>query len=75
MLHDLDEIERLYPVLPKCPFCNGYSSPNSHMGKCWVECDVCGARGPKFVMEFNDTKPAYVRAIMAWASRNGNIVL
>lgn len=66
MLHDLAAIEAIYPDIPKCPFCGGPASPNSHWGKCYVECDQCGARGPKFEMAWSDAKPAYQRAIIAW---------
>jgi len=64
---DLADIEVLYPVLPKCPFCKGISSPNYHMGRCWVECHDCGARGPKFTMNFYDAQPGFKRAIIGWA--------
>lgn len=67
MLTDLEEIEKLYPVIPKCPFCTAAASPNSHLGKCWVECHDCGARGPKFSMNFNDGVGAYQRAIIGWS--------
>lgn len=62
----LDAIEAKYPVLSVCPFCQGKTSPNSHWGKCWVECHDCGARGPKFSMNYQDAQPGFERAIMGW---------
>lgn len=33
--------------IEKCPFCKSPASPNSQTPKCWVDCDTCGAQGPK----------------------------
>lgn len=65
----LSIFSRNMPLLPyyeinPCPFCGGDASPNSNWRDTWVDCHICGAKGPVF------PRKGLSKAVQAWNNRS-----